>query len=653
MATATATGFVSSLSGLPDQVLLAHTRSLVLHEQALQLAVLDHLREIQARHLHLRLGCSSLFDYAVRELGYSEGAAWRRIKAMRLCAETAGTRERLQDGSLTLSAAAQLQNTFDLQQRAATAAAHPASASAAPAAPELLPGGTGTTPEAASGAEAAAPARPAPALDAAQRQELVAQASGKSTREVKQMLAGVAPELAPPAERMRALGEDRWELKVVIDAACQRGIEQLRALLSHVDPHLTLGQLVERLVQDGLQRYDPGRPRRGRGGGRQEAGAGQAPELSPRHAAEPQAQEGPAGGAASPAKRSAQEQPGMPPAMAGTSAAGSTPAPAARSAEQPARSFGSDTLDGGCGEAPAARSAEERAPGIGGAGTSAVAALPAPPAGPETCGVSTPARARPAAVAPPAPGAATSAAKATAGRGARAAVPSPRPTPPADQSLPTATAGVDRGRSAPSPAKPPGVDRGRSVPSPAKPVAVAQRDGRSRVRPRAAGAAGGGARPEAAGRPHRAHRSRYIPAPVRREVWRRDGGCCSYVDPHSGRRCGSRFLLELDHIVPFALGGDAQPSNLRLHCTALAGKPGGTGAGARPRRQSARGAWLAMVPALPAGDRCQPFWRPYRAVCNKASRSVTRRAVSGLAKAVIKPWVRSAPEPRRRTSTNV
>ena len=278
MASETASGFTSSLSGLPDQVLLAHTRSLVLHEQTLQLAVLDHLREIQKRHLHLRLGCSSLFDYAVRELGYSEGAAWRRIKAMRLCSETTGSRERLQDGSLTLSAAAQLQDTFDLQQRTATAAA-----------PELLPGGTGTAPEAgASGAEAAAPARPVPALDEAQRQELVAQASGKSTREVKQLLAGVAPELVPPAERMRALGAGRWELKVVIDAACQRGIEHLRALLSHVDPHLTVGQLVERLVQDGLQRYDPGRPRRGRGGGRREASAGQAPE--------PQALEGPGGG---------------------------------------------------------------------------------------------------------------------------------------------------------------------------------------------------------------------------------------------------------------------------------------------------------------------------------------------------------------------
>ncbi len=509
MDTATATGFSSSLSGLPDQVLLAHTRSLVLHEQALQLAVLDHLREIHARHLHLRLGFSSLFDYAVRELGYSEGAAWRRIKAMRLCSDTAGSRERLQDGSLSLSAAAQLQNTFDLLQRTATAAADPGSASAAP---ELLPGATGPAPEAgASGTAAAAPARPVPALDAAQRQELVAQASGKSTREVKQLLAGVAPELARPADRLRALGEGRWELKVVIDAACQRGIEQLRALLSHVDPHLTLGQLVERLVQDGLQRYDPGRPPRGRRGGHREASAGQAPE--------PKAQEEPAVGAASPAKRDAQQQPGVPPTPAGTSAGGSTPAPAALSAEEPAR-------------------------GIGGATTSTPAALSAPPSGRETCASTTPVSTKPSATEP---GTAASAAKSVADRGSHATVPTPRPTPPVDQGMPTATAAADRGRNAPSPAKRAGA---------------AQTDGRSRTS-RAAGTSGGSAQA-----PHRARRSRYIPAAVRREVWRRDRGCCSYVDPHSGRRCGSRFLLQLDHIVPFALGGSAEPGNLRVRCAA-------------------------------------------------------------------------------------
>ena len=63
-------------------------------------------------------------------------------------------------------------------------------------------------------------------------------------------------------------------------------------------------------------------------------------------------------------------------------------------------------------------------------------------------------------------------------------------------------------------------------------------------------------------------RSRYIPAAVKREVWRRDQGCCSYVDPYSGRRCGSRYRLEIDHIVPFALGGATELFNLRLRCRA-------------------------------------------------------------------------------------
>ena len=79
------------------------------------MVVIDHLREIRKRRLYLRRGFSSLFDYAVRELGYSDAAAWRRIKAMRLCADIDGVRERLQDGSMTLNAAAQLQNAFDRQ----------------------------------------------------------------------------------------------------------------------------------------------------------------------------------------------------------------------------------------------------------------------------------------------------------------------------------------------------------------------------------------------------------------------------------------------------------------------------------------------------------------------------------------------------------
>ena len=83
------------------------------------------------------------------------------------------------------------------------------------------------------------------------------------------MLAEVDPELAQPSDRMRALGNGRWELKAVIGSECRHGLEKLQMLLSHRDPHLTLGGLVARLVRDGLERYDPERLRRVRrtGGG--------------------------------------------------------------------------------------------------------------------------------------------------------------------------------------------------------------------------------------------------------------------------------------------------------------------------------------------------------------------------------------------------
>lgn len=58
-----------------------------------------------------------------------------------------------------------------------------------------------------------------------------------------------------------------------------------------------------------------------------------------------------------------------------------------------------------------------------------------------------------------------------------------------------------------------------------------------------------------------------IPAAIRREVWARDGGQCAWRGS-DGRRCESRWQLELDHLVPVALGGMTSAANLRLACRA-------------------------------------------------------------------------------------
>ena len=125
----------STIGVLSDRELLRQTGALVRHERHLQGAVIDHLAEIEARRLYLQQGCSSLFDYAVRELRYSDAAAGRRIGAVRLCADQPDARERLRDGSLTLSAAAELQWAFDRQRRRGSIAGAASSALAGVVAP--------------------------------------------------------------------------------------------------------------------------------------------------------------------------------------------------------------------------------------------------------------------------------------------------------------------------------------------------------------------------------------------------------------------------------------------------------------------------------------------------------------------------------------
>ena len=408
----------STVGALSDRELLAQTGTLVRHERHLQGAVIDHLSEIEARRLYLQRGCSSLFDYAVRELGYSDAAAGRRIGAVRLCADQPDARERLRDGSLTLSAAAELQWAFDRQRRRGSISGIASSAPAGSAAADSAPAGAAALDDpAADSAPAAAPSASDPepplVLDAAGRQKLLEEATGKSARQVRRMLADLDPELAVPADRMRPLGDGRYELKAVIDADCQQALEQLRGLLSHVDPRMTIGQLVGRIVQEALDRHDPSRPpRRARTGNRPAAGDSK----------------------------------------------------------------------------PAATAKDHAAPEPGHAVTVQDAPLPA------------------------------------------AATPTPERTPQ------------------PTPSSAPAPNRQE----PTEHRAAAGRKPNGAVTPTA--------KPRASGRA--------IPAAVKRQVWQRDGGRCSYVDRETGRRCNSRHLIEIDHILPYALGGGADPGNLRVRCRA-------------------------------------------------------------------------------------
>ena len=469
-------------SELGDQQLLERTRRLAADHRCIDVHILDHLDEIDRRGLALRRGFSSLFDYAVRELRFSDAAAQRRIQAMRLCRRHGWVRACLQSGELNMTAAAQLETTFagaeraerqshtghrnvgpgrghdpdhdsaggtrqlglpaapgeadeqgerghrsapgfappagecsgDVRERGrrsapegappagecsgevaagntpavpvasrsgaqapggvyagaplprpelngnaspfpapfcAPVAAHGAGAgSAAPSSdegpaplllsPTDLPASTPVPEPVIASAESRhtasrAPEPPrddpvaelspgtvsaAPLLHPQRQRELIEQAAGMSTRQVARLLAAAAPEVLPPRDTLRAAAPDRYTLKVSIDQECEQGLRLLKDLMSHVDPRMSWGDLVARLVRDAVARHDP---RGGGSGQRRRRSAGSA-GASPRRAPKETCAAGPAAG---PAQRGGESSPRTPNT---THAAGTAAEPAQR-----------------------------------------------------------------------------------------------------------------------------------------------------------------------------------------------------------------------------------------------------------------------------------------------------------------------------------
>jgi hypothetical protein len=73
--------------------------------------------------------------------------------------------------------------------------------------------------------------------------------------------------------------------------------------------------------------------------------------------------------------------------------------------------------------------------------------------------------------------------------------------------------------------------------------------------------------------------SRYVPVEIKRKLWSRSQGKCEFKH-NNGKVCGSRNLLQVDHIYPFSFGGTTEMNNLRMvcaHCNQLSARQMGIG----------------------------------------------------------------------------
>jgi ribosomal protein L22 len=184
-----------NLKNLSDEALHQQTLDLAREERRLQIEVLHHLRETERRMLFAKRGHSSLLDYCVAELGYTRSAGQRRVDSMRVLKQVPEIEARLSDGSLSLTHLSEAQTFF----------------------------------------------RKEGIREPEKKREVLEQLVGQSVMQAQRTLMSLTdqPERHIP-ERVRVVSEELTEVRFVVDQATLAQLEELKALLSHAQPGMSL-----------------------------------------------------------------------------------------------------------------------------------------------------------------------------------------------------------------------------------------------------------------------------------------------------------------------------------------------------------------------------------------------------------------------------
>ena len=169
-------------------------------EKKLTSEILEKLQQMEDLKGYLNLGYSSLFDYLVRGLNYSESIAYQRQACVRLARELPEVKEKLDQGALTVSTVAA---AFKHIRKQSTEG----------------------------------------------KREVLSTLENKSAREVKKILTPVAA----PIEIKKTVYQDKVHLRLELSHELNAKLEKLKALKSHKH---SLESLLEDLIDKELLKFE-------------------------------------------------------------------------------------------------------------------------------------------------------------------------------------------------------------------------------------------------------------------------------------------------------------------------------------------------------------------------------------------------------------
>lgn len=100
------------LSKLSDEQIISDLKNHRVVETKTVTTILKYLIEVERRHLELKRGSSSIYDFCMNELGYTKHEAYFRIKAMQCLKAIPEVEEKISSGALSLTVVAKAQIAF-------------------------------------------------------------------------------------------------------------------------------------------------------------------------------------------------------------------------------------------------------------------------------------------------------------------------------------------------------------------------------------------------------------------------------------------------------------------------------------------------------------------------------------------------------------
>lgn len=176
-----------NLKHLTDKTLISEVKRLSGIERKALSEILHYIKEIDRRKLFSDLNYMSMMDFLIKELGYSEGAAIRRLQSARMLEEMPEIENNIRAGSLTLSNLQKAAGFFKKEN----------------------------------------------IKDPIKKKKILKQIENKTARECEKTLFSLGEIKPLPSEGIKIVSKDFQQIKVNVSDAIFKNLEEVRQLLGH------------------------------------------------------------------------------------------------------------------------------------------------------------------------------------------------------------------------------------------------------------------------------------------------------------------------------------------------------------------------------------------------------------------------------------